>query len=145
MNAAQRVGITSTGLNVSYMQQSKFEQARAVLEDAETEESASSSLTSMLETPSPVNTRRGRAQYYKNKLNSLQGKVASFIQSAEIDLEGVPGFYEKNKVKPLRQNNEKTTLITQMSGSLTAKKAIEKVREIKEKKEEAESKRAKAI
>ena len=127
------------------MQQSKFEQARAVLEDAETEESASSSLTSMLETPSPVNTRKGSAQYYKKKLNSLQGKVASFIQSAEIDLEGVPGFYEKNKVKPLRQNNEKTTLITQMSGSLTAKKAIEKVREIKEKKEEAESKRAKAI
>ena len=105
MNAALRVGITSTGLNVSYMQQSKFEQARAVLEDAETEESASSSLTSMLETPSPVNTRKGSAQYYKKKLNSLQGKVASFIQSAEIDLEGVPGFYEKNKVKLLRQNN----------------------------------------
>ena len=30
VNAARRVGITSTGLNVSYMQQSKFEQARAV-------------------------------------------------------------------------------------------------------------------
>ena len=96
VNAARQVGITSTGLNVSYMQQSKFEQARAVLEDAETEESASSSLTSMLETPSPVNTRKGSAQYYKKKVKSLQGKVASFIQRAEIDLEGVPGFYQNN-------------------------------------------------
>ena len=76
----------------------------------------------MLETPSPVNTRKGSAQYYKKKLNSLQGKVASFIQSAEIDLEGVPGFYENNKVKPLRQNNEKTTHTTQMSGSLCIRK-----------------------
>ena len=126
------------------MQQSKFEQARAVVEDAENEEPTCSSFTSMLETPSPVNTRKGSAKYYKKKLNALQGKVASFIQDAEIDLEEVPGFYEKNKVKPLRQNNEKPTRITQMSGSMTAKKAIEKVREIKEKKDEAESKRAKA-
>ena len=146
VNAARRVGITNTGLDVSHMQQSKFEQARLLIEDADTEELplASSSFTSMTETPSPQQVRKGSARYYKEKLNSLQGKLANFLQDAEINLEEVPGFYEKNKIRPSKQSNDKTTRITQLSGSMTAKKAIEKVKEIKEKKKEADSKRARA-
>ena len=114
------------------MQQDKFRQAHDLLQGESQPAASTSNNSSIIEEPSPKDVRKGSGSYYRFKYTQLRQKVDEFIKETnEVDLDVIPGFYEKNKVKSSKQNKEKSVRITQMSGSMTAKKACEAVKKLR--------------
>ena len=110
-------------------------QANELLQEESQPSSSSSHNNSIIqELASPRHIRKGSSAYYKAKYQNLRQKVNEFIEETnEVDLDGITGFYEKNKVKSSK-NKEKSVCITQLTGSMSAKKACEAVKKLREKK-----------
>ena len=133
INAAKRVGISShDGLDVNWMQQDKFETAARLMTPPVSE----SLQTSAIE--SPQDLRKGSAAYWKSKYESLKDANSP----NEINIEEVPGFMPINIVKP-KKDQEKLTRATLVHGSLHGTEILKIVKEIKQKKVDAEEKKEK--
>ena len=134
-NAARRVGISSEGLSVEWMQQSKFQLARQLISSPpKTPQLASTPAAS---TPfSPKHIRKGSAVYWKAKHDQLAN---SLLSPQDISIEEIPGFLQVKKVQSRAE--KKSVRITQICGSLTGQQVIEKVKEIHNKKTAAEDKK----
>ena len=134
VNAAKRVGITSNGLNVEWMQQNKFERAEKLLR--KDEPTASSTPNSSL-IMSPKCVRSGSKEYYKQKYEQAM-KVLNDLSDESINLE-VAGVLKVEKIKP--KEIKKPVRITQICGSLEGKNALELLRGIQKDKEDLEEKK----
>ena len=138
INAAKRVGMAKTGLDVNWMQSEKFKQAEGCMQSEELEGNDTSSGENVLSTSlinSPVTARHGSAAYYKEKyINAV--KVIDKLRKERVTLEEVPNLLHVPKIKP-RKSRDKIR-VTQVHGSLEGKKVLELVEEISKKKEEKE-------
>ena len=136
-NAARRVGISESVLDVTSMQQDKFEQAAQLIQNDDEMASSSSSKNTSFTGESPINMRKGSASYWKEKFYSLTKMLFRSSKNTEIVLEDVLGFLEVKKVKP-KQMADTTIRVTQVTGSMSAKNVLVSVQKIKEKKNEDE-------
>ena len=134
MQLWKRVGITTTGLSVEYMQQDKFMQAASCMEQQGTASASSSSST----ITSPKHTRKNSAAYWKHKFEQSQALVEELSEKS-ISLEEVPGLMTIEKVKP--NLSKQTTRVTQVHGSMQGKDVISLVETVKKKKEAIEKKK----
>ena len=131
-NAIKRVGISEDGIDVDWMQKDIFETtARLMKAQDHIEETVNSPVTD-----SPKDVRKGTAAYWKIKYQNLKEATSP----NEIDLKNVPGLLKIKTVKP-KQDTEKQTGVTQGHGSLHGSEIIKRVKEIKQKKLEAEKKK----
>ena len=136
--AAKRVGISSTGLNVGWMQKEKFQRAQSLLHSGE-EQPACSSTPDPLKVRSPESIRSGSRDYYKYKYEEAMKKLHE-ISDESINLE-VAGVLNVKKIVP--KESKKKTRITQVSGSMAAQDIIATLKGIdKSKKDKEEKKKA---
>ena len=129
VEAAKRVGITTTGLDVEHMQQDKFKQAADVLEGAAPLATSMPNTSISIQSP---NKRKNSAEYWKAKFEASQQLVKELSEQS-LQLEEIPGLLTVQKVKP--KLSKTTTRVTQVHGSMTGKNVLEIVQSIKEKKE----------
>ena len=130
VKAGKRVGITSTGLSVEWMDQALFERAAAVLNP----ESPTTTPTELPGVTSPECVRKNSAGYWKSKYSQAREQYSA-RQQLEYPLELVDGLLPFKKVKqPLATIKKK---ITDVHGSL---KGTE-VRKLIEQKERGKKKR----
>ena len=121
VKAAERVGISNTGLNFDWMDQTKFAQAEASL-------NPSSLLTPTKDTEatnpldSPVGVRKGSVKYLEYKL--AENEKRRRLENTVPDLEPVPGLLPFKTVVPKETKNVK---LNQVHGSLS-KRNIEDCR-----------------
>ena len=129
--AGKRVGISTTGLSVEWMQKEKFAQAEAVIEQEIPPPSTPTSSRDLSIIESPADERRGSAAYYKKKFLKAQ-KIIGDLQNESITLEEIPGLLKVSKVKP--KETSKNTRLTQVCGSMEGKKVLELTEQLKIKK-----------
>ena len=79
VNAAKCVGISTTGLNVNWMDEEKFQAAK--------KKNDPNSSACLLE--SPVGVRKGTASYYKYKLDQLLERIKE-LQDTTPELDEIP-------------------------------------------------------
>ena len=131
VSCPRRVGITSSGLSVNFMQQDKFDRAAACIQE-EILPSTSTPDSSIIMSPS--DKRKGSRDYWKFKFYQAQSLIRE-VAERSIQLEEIPGLLTIKKVKP---NEEKkatpTTRVTQVHGSMRAKDIAAKVKEIRDEK-----------
>ena len=130
VKAAKRVGVTSEGLSVNFMQQNKFEQASNCME-VDQPQSSSASTPNQLMISSPDH-RKGSAKYWKAKFLQSQNLIHEMNEKS-LALEEIPGLLTIEKVKP--KMSKETTRVTQVHGSMHGKDVLKLVQEIKEKKD----------
>ena len=109
ISCAKRVGITSSGMSVNFMQQDKFERAAACIQE-EIPPSTSTSTPDSSLIMSPCDKRKGSRDYWKAKFDQAQSLIREMSERS-IQLEEVPGLLTIKKVKP---NEEKKA--TQLQG-----------------------------
>ena len=86
VKAGKRVGITSKGLDIDWMDQQKFERAESILNPPTTPEKHQTVTVS-----SPVNYRKGSALYYKYKFEKCL-ELSQSLAKAPLSIDDVPGF-----------------------------------------------------
>ena len=139
VKAAKRVGISSHGLNVNWMQQDKFARAAALLSPEKSEEPKTPDVTMSLQA-SPVGVRKRSAKWYEFKLaQSLN--VIKELQQTPVSPEDVPGIMPIGKIQPKKT---KVKRITQVHGSLSACDLLEKVKEANKKEQEMNERKQEA-
>ena len=103
VKAAKRVGISNTGLNVDWMDQTKFAQAEAILNPSPlltpTKDKES---TNTLD--SPVGVRKGSVTYLEYKLAGSE-KRRRRLENTVPDQEAVPGLLPFKTVVPMKTKN----------------------------------------
>ena len=134
MKCSKRVGVTTTELNVEYMQEDKFERASNLLN-----EEAGSSNSYLAESPlgsvlSP-NKIKNSVEYWKDKFEQAQNIIRELSEKS-IALDEVPGLLSVRKVKPA--DEKKSVRVTNVYGSMRAKDKASQVKVIKKKNTEAE-------
>ena len=157
VNAAQRVGISSTGLDVRKVQQDKFEQTAKSMDTESSEaplctpkktlRSSFSTVVSPLTPNSLSNTARkkfqcGSSKYWQFMYEQPQGNIQNCYEKS-LKLNDIPGPLTINKVKPteLKKINLCDNVHGLMEG-LDILARVEVVQKEKEKKrEEAESRK----
>ena len=128
----KKVGITSTGLDVEWMDQAKFKRAESILNPG-TPPRTRPSLT----IDSPVGLRKCSLQYYKYKYEQAKEKIEE-LQSTPFDPSAVPSVFRYDRIKPKKSKNIR---ITSVHGSMTAKDILSAVKENNKKNEENEKKK----
>ena len=88
------------------------------------------------------NKRCGSAQYWEEKFNQAMG-VIDELHKKSIQLQEIPGFTTIHKVKP--KLSKKKTRITQVHGSMKAKKALDMLKDIENEKEQQAKSREEAL
>ena len=126
INAAKRVGITSSGLSVEYMQKEKFQQAENCMEV----EPQLSSTPNQPIIESPAH-RKSSAQYWKAKFEKAIDLVHE-LNEQTLNLEQGPGLMTIKKVKP--KMSKVSNKVTNIHGSMTGKGVLDLSKEIEEKK-----------
>lgn len=134
VKCSKRVGVTTTELNVEYMQEDKFERASNLLN-----EEAGSSNSYLAESPlgsvlSP-NKIKNSVEYWKDKFEQAQNIIRELSEKS-IALDEVPGLLSVRKVKPAAK--KKSVRVTNVNGSMRAKDKASQVKVIKKKKTDAE-------
>ena len=127
--AGKQVGIAKDGLNVNWMDQSKFEQAESILSPP----TPTKSFASLPEVKTPEGVRKFSARYWKELYQQRTEQVKGTLQE-DFQLETVEGLLPFKKVKPKETVRRK---ITDCHGSLKATN----VRALIEKKETEEKER----
>ena len=135
IKSGKRVGISSNGLNVNWMQQDKFRRAEALLEPTVSSPPSSSHSTVVLS--SPVGVRKGTSGYYLHKLNESLDLIDK-LQSTSVTPDEIPGLLSIRKIAPKKT---KAKRVTQVCGSMRANEMLAKVQEIKAQEKEKEEKR----
>ena len=128
IKAGKRVGISSEGLNIDWMDQAQFERAEAVLNTP----------TKAVDAPiikSPEGVRKDSALYWKSKYMQAVTRE-SITEQVDYQLENIEGVFPFRKVKPSKTNRKK---ITDVHGSLKGteiRKLVEKKEQEDKQKEE---------
>ena len=117
IKAGKKVGITSTGLSVEWMDQEMFARAEAILNPT------TPTKPDTVEIPSPVGVRRNSAKYWKSKFTEAMGQLTA-RQHLEYPLENVNGLLPFKTVKPTSTQRKK---ITDVHGSLSATEVMKLV------------------
>jgi len=130
----KKVGITEKGLDVDWMDQAKFERAEAILNPPSTPQKAETSSATI---NSPLNLRKGSAEYYKFKYEQAQEKIKQ-LESTPFDPSEVPSVFRYDRIKPKKSRNQR---ITSVHESMTAKHILNIVKENNKKNEEKEHKK----
>ena len=157
VNAAQRVGISSTGLDVRKMQQDKFGQAAKCMDTESSQaplctpkkalRSSFSTVVSPLTPNSLSNTARKKFQYGSSKYwqfmyEQPQGNIQNCYEKS-LKLNDIPGLLTINKVKPTEL--KKINLCDNVHGLMEGLDILARVevvqKEKEKKKEEAESRK----
>ena len=137
VNAARKVGVTTTTLSVDMMQKDKFERAADIMDQSEVEPSTS---TSILLMPTPGSAilivspdkRCGSAQCWEEKFNQTMLGIIDELHEKSIQLQEIPGFMIIQKVKP--KLSKKNTQVTQAHGSMKAKKVLDMLKDVEDRK-----------
>ena len=137
--AGKKVGITEEGLDIDWMDQTKFERAEAILNppSSSTPVKAGSSSTSMSCFDSPPKVCKGSAAYYKFKFEKTQQKIQD-LERTPLDPSLVQSVFTFEKIKPKKTKNQR---ITSVHGSMTAKNVLSIVKENNRKNNEKEKKK----
>jgi hypothetical protein len=139
VKSVRRVGVAHDYLSIEYMQQDKFHRAENCIE--QTKPSTSVSVYSPDSIVSP-DKRRGSSLYWKSKFNQAMDMINE-LHEKSIKLDDIPGFMTIQKVKP---NLSKTnTRVTQVHGSMKAKRVLTVVEDIKNKKDQKTKEKQDAI
>ena len=118
VKAAKIVGISNTGLNVDWMDQTKFAQDEAILNPSSLlTQTKDKEATNPLD--SPVGVRKGSVKYLEYKL-AESGKCRR-LENTVPDLDDVPGLLPFKTVVPMKTKNVK---LTQVHESLKAKEIL---------------------
>ena len=127
INAARRVGLSSDGLNLNWMNQEMFKRADYLLNGPATPEKSSSANAVVNNTVicSPVGVRRNTMEYYKQKYETANKKLQALMDTS-IALEDVDGMLPAKKIQPKKS---KLVRLTQVRGSMRAANILEKVKE----------------
>ena len=137
INAGKKVGISSIGLSVKWMQEDEFLRAELCIHENTEKDHMSTAVT----VPSPKDVRCGSARYWKHKYESDM-EAYQTISDKSISLEEIPNMLPVTKVTPkLKKENAR---VTQVHGSMEGKKILETISLIKEdnaKKEKANKER----
>ena len=128
--AGKRVGISKDGLNVNWMDQSKFEQAEAILSPP----TPTKTFDSLPQVKTPEGVRRYSAKYWESLYLQRTEQVQACAEE-DFQLETVPGLLPFKKVRPTETKRRK---ITDVHGSLKATdvRTLIEQREAEEKKKE---------
>ena len=152
INAAQRVGISSKGLDVQKMQQDKFEQAARCMETEnnkttqctprKTRSSEAATPTRMANAPTTPNSlskiaktkyRYGSSKYWQFMFEQSQKNIKTCYEKS-LKLDEIPGLLTINKVKP-KDLSKKSTRVTNVHGSMEGKDILERVEVLQKEKE----------
>lgn len=128
IKAGKRVGVASNGLNVTWMQNDKFEQAAGIIQSNVA--AVSSSPIDMI--CSPKHVRKNTAVYWKAKYMAAQALIED-VHEKSINLNEIPGLLTIKKITPKR--NEVNTRVTQVCGSMEGKDMLKVVKSIKDQNE----------
>lgn len=134
LNAARKVGITKSELNVDFMDQKAFKKAETVTSSTPVK----SNQKIVIE--SPVNIREGSAAYWKSKYKSAENVIADLQNTTVRPDEVLPELFSIKKTAP-KKLNKVAVRVTQAHGSMEAKKILEKVSVLEEEKKEREKKK----
>lgn len=125
IKAAKRVGISSDGLNVDWMQQDKFRAAELLLGQAsEAAEGASAHIDSPF-------AKKGTKEYYKLKCDIYEKELKRLNCSMEIPEEQIQRLM-KPRIRKFQPTNTKNSRLLNDFGSLEGKDALQKALEIEE-------------
>jgi hypothetical protein len=115
VKAAKRVGISKEGLDVNWMDQSKFDSAEATLNPPQSPVNILNSTT----ISSPVGTRKRSSLYWQKKfeasmevINGLNKSIYDLNETTP-DLEAVPGLMPYRKVNPKSQPQKQECVCNQ--------------------------------
>ena len=92
VKAAKRVGITDTGLNVHWMDKSKFESAAGLLHRTPILQKPIQSNSSI---QSPLNVSKGTTSYYEQSMKRIQE-----LENSIPSLDEIPDLLRISKIKP---------------------------------------------
>ena len=137
MSAGYKVGISSRGLSVEWMQEDKFLRTELCVNDNTEKNQWSTAVT----ISSPKDVRYGSARYRKHKCESAM-EAYQTVSNKSISLEEIPNLLPVTKVTP-KMNNQNVR-VTQVHGSMEGGKILETVSSIqddKTKKEQDNKKR----
>ena len=121
----KHAGISINGLNVNWMQQDKFRCAETLLEPAFSSPPSSSGSPVLLS--SPVGVCKKTSAYYLYKLNKWLELIEE-LQYTSITPDKIPALLPLRKISPKKT---KAKRVTQVCGSMWAKKILSKVQEMK--------------
>ena len=112
VKASKRVGISSVGLNVDWMQTSKFEQADMLFGNSPGTSKDTSSVNDALDASasshncsliaSPKNCRSGTISYLKGKLANAEQLIQDIVNE-KVSLKEVPGLFQSHRVRPVKK------------------------------------------
>ena len=119
VKAFKRVGISTSGLSVDWMQQDKFTAAEAIIQK---ECATPKQQKEIWEVDSPDGVRKGSAEYFKRKCQMYQNKLKEHSETT-ISPDEIPGFLKIDKVKV--PATKKAVRLTQIHGSMEASKILE--------------------
>ena len=134
VKSGKHVGISINGLNVNWMQQDKFRRAGALLEPAVSSPLSSSGSSVLLS--SPVRVQKKTSAYYLYKLNKSLELIEK-LQSTSVTPDELPGLLPLRKIAPKKTKAER---ITQVCGSMRAKKNVKSTRNESPRKREKKKK-----
>ena len=136
VNAAKRVGVTSTELSVDFMQQDKFDRAARYMESTEISNNSAGQISS------PKQCRRGSAPYWKSKFEQCQALLEERREKT-INLVEIPGFMTFDKVKP--KVSKESSRVTQIHGSMQGCDVLAIVESLKNQKAEGERRKLEMV
>ena len=138
VKAAKRVGISDSGLDVNWMDQSKFEAAEAILNPPDlTKTPQKQRLMNSTVIESPEDVRKGSAEYYRRKYDKSLEYINNLSQTTP-DLEEVPGLMPYKRINTDKSKNK---FVTKMHGSLKATEVRKLVTEREKVEEEAKQRK----
>ena len=142
VNAAKRVWISATGLNVNWMDEEKFQAAKNLLEDNRTPQKKNDPNSSACLLESLVGVRKETASYYKYKLDQSLERIKE-LQDTTPALDEIP---ELLSFQQITCKNTTTTKheATHIHGSMRANDIIKAV-EKKADKEKLEEEKKQAL
>ena len=132
VKASKRVGISSSGLNVNWMEKNKFKAASNLIHSTPNTDKDKGSF----KISSPLDVRKGSSAYFKYKYEQSLKRIDE-LENSVPSLEDIPDLLCIQKIKP-KESGSKKHKITQVHGSMRASdiiKAAEKVAAEKEAKE----------
>ena len=113
IKAGKRVEISEDGLDMNWMDQTKFASSEAILHPPQ-KTPQKLNMTHVLDSPEGV--CKGSAEYYRQKLNCSLEYIDQLSETTP-ELEEVPGLMPYNHIVPKKSKNNS---LTKMHGTLKA-------------------------
>ena len=117
VKAARRVGLSSEGLNINWMNQEMFKHADYLINGPATPAKESSAVV----ISSPIGVRKHSLEYYKQKYE-LTSRTLQELIDTPVSLKDVDGMLPMKKIQPKKS---KAIRVTQVHGSMRASEGTE--------------------